>query len=91
MISELDRQVARFVDGEISIHQLYEWIVPRLPRDLGDSPICDIYYKVLMALVHIEDGVETEGEVRAQFARQLCGYDTYSASKTVWLQWRFAV
>lgn len=62
--SDFRDKILQVVEGSITIEQLEEWLVPRLPVFLTspDSTISDIVAIIELGLAEMSDGVRTKDE-----------------------------
>lgn len=62
--SELYKKVAEVIDNLITVQQLEEWLVPRLPAFLVDpnSSDADIIATIELGLAEMNDGIRTKEE-----------------------------
>lgn len=63
---ELQETVLRYINNEIDIEQLKDWLVPRLPIFLSslDTPDANVADAIELGLAEMRDGIRTEDEVR---------------------------
>jgi hypothetical protein len=66
---ELRDMVLQFIDSKITIKQLEEWLVPRLPVFLKfpDSSDANVVAAIELGLAEISDEIRTEDELRKLF------------------------
>jgi hypothetical protein len=62
----LKEKVSQYIDSVITLEELEEWYVPRLPQFLAipDSADADVVAAVELALVEFESGLRDEVEVK---------------------------
>jgi hypothetical protein len=71
--SELQDQVFRYIDGKISMGDLQQWYVPRLPILLTSSYTEELVSTIELGLIEVGSGLRSEGEFRellGEFIRQ---------------------
>ena len=88
MTEELWDRLEAFVCGRISLGALRDWLVPRWPQEQIE---CDIYCQIEMALVHIEDGIESEDDIRGQLSVYLIERATTGSNRTIRVRWALEV
>jgi hypothetical protein len=78
---ELEEKVLQYVNYEISLEQLEDWLVPRLPAFLvfSDSSDSDVVAAIELSLAEISDGIRTEDELRDLL------FDVLRKDPTTWL------
>jgi len=86
MTSELRDQIEAFVLGRITLVQLYEWLTPRFRS--ADDIEREVDARVIMGLQHIQDGIESEDDIREQLSAYLVERQTHSANHTIWMRWK---
>jgi len=64
---ELLEKVLKYVNNEIDIEQLNDWLVPRLPNFLSslDTPDAIVADAIELGLAEMSDGIRTEDEFRS--------------------------
>ncbi len=79
---ELREKVAQFVGHRLSIQELEEWLVPRLPLYLTFTPSSDgkLAGAVELGLAELSDGLTTEAELRRSLSALLSEETTVSVS-----------
>lgn len=79
MISyELRNTLLQFVNSELDVEQLENWLVPRLPILLA-SPVssdADVIAAVELGLAEINDGIRTLDEFRSGLSEVLSGFSS---------------
>jgi|GEM_PF-1393186 len=68
---ELKDQVIRYIDNEISLRELEEWIVPRTPMYIHDpeSDDADLIAEIELQLAEFADGLRDEGNIKDELER----------------------
>jgi hypothetical protein len=63
---ELKDKVLQYVEREITVEELEDWLVPRLPlyATREDTPDSDLSAAVELGLAEMNDGIRTEDEFR---------------------------
>jgi hypothetical protein len=74
--SDLKTKVQEFVAGEISVRQLEDWIVPRLPYFLKslESDDSDLVAAIELSLAELSDSIRSLEEVRRYLSETLNAY-----------------
>ena len=62
--SELQEQVFRYIDGMISISDLEEWYVPRLPMLVTSPYTTELVSTIELGLIEVGSGLGSEDEFR---------------------------
>lgn len=80
---ELRDQVIRYIDNEISLHDLEEWLVPRMHRFIQnpDSDDADLIAEIELQLAEYSDGLRDEGQVRQEMKSFLAFIKAYYPEK----------
>ena len=71
--SEVREKVTEFVESNISLSELEEWLVPRLPSFMREpySADSDVVAEIELGLAEINDGIRTTEELRNNLKRVL--------------------
>ncbi len=70
---ELQQIVLAYIERRITVAELEDWLVPRLPTYLGSGrdPASELVSGIELGLAELGDGLITEDEFRANLARLL--------------------
>jgi hypothetical protein len=81
---ELRDEILRYVEANVTLEKLEEWLVPRLHTLLIDpnSPDSDLVAAIELGLAEINDGIRTENEFRELLLDALRDHTTSSAAFT---------
>ena len=71
---DLREKVLAYAEGRITVEELEDWLVPRLPMYLTPEPSDDarLASVVELGLAELGDGLTTEGELRASLLARVC-------------------
>lgn len=64
LISELQEQVFRYIDGIVSLSNLEDWYVPRLPMLVTSPYTEELVSTIELGLIEIGSGLKSEGEFK---------------------------
>ena len=80
--SELKEKIIEFIETEITLEQLEEWFVPRLPIFLRSphTTDADVVSAIELSLAEVQEEIRTETEVRDYLKEVLSEQDTIEVS-----------
>jgi len=64
LISELQEQVFRYIDGIVSLSNLEDWYVPRLPMLVTSPYTEELVSTIELGLIEIGSGLKSEDEFK---------------------------